>query len=297
MFLKSIFYPVLIVFSWLISPITIAGEKVDQLLEVSSGGKLFIDVTRGMIQVKGWDKSQISLQGELDDSVKQLIFKNKGNKTLIKAVSKGEKHWGDSNVLKVYMPHHSKLYFKGVDSTFKLSSLREGVEGKTISGDILVEKVKNRIALSSMGGDIKLNDSSGEIKLESVAGDIIVDGHYRKAHIRSMSGSIMLDISEVDDVKAKTVSGELKAKGEIKDNAKVVLASVSGDILYRTLGELDAACEISSQFGGEITNKLTKDKVEKSQMNGKALNFVSGDGSGSLVMQTITGNVTIAKGM
>ncbi len=281
----------------LISSNAFAGDKIDQSLKVTSEGTLFIKVTRGLVKIKGWDKKEISVQGELDDSVKEFIFKSKGDETLIKAESKGEKHWGDSSVLKVFMPFQSKLYFKGINTTFTVSSLTGGIKGKTISGDLIADKIGDDIALSSMGGHIKILNSTGKVKLETVGGDIIIDGNYQVANINSMAGSITLDIDTSDNVKAKTISGDLVVQGDVKNNATIKLISVSGDISYQASENLDAECSLSSQFGGEIINKLTNDVVKSSKMNSKNLSFISGDGSGSLMMHTVSGDITINKGL
>jgi len=276
---------------------SVAGVKVHQTLAVSPDGTLFINISRGLVKIKGWDKQEISIYGELDDSVKELVFKNKGDETLIKAESKGEKQWGDSSVVKIFMPFQTKLYFKGVNTTFTMKSLQAGVKGKTISGDLIAEKIGDEISLSSMGGHIKVIKSTGKVKLETVGGDISLDGSFREAQIRTMSGNINLDIASTDKIKAKTVSGNLFAQGNVKADAVIKLSSVNGNINYKAPEDLDAECSISSQFGGEITNKLTKDLVKNSHMNSNSLSFISGDGSGTIILHTISGNVTIDKGI
>jgi len=273
-----------------------AGDKIAQSLIVEPDGKLFVDITRGLVKIKGWDKNEISIQGELDDSVKELIFKNKKHKTLIKAVSKGEEHWGDSSILKIYMPHQSRLYFKGVDATYMISLLEAGVDGKTMTGDLVADSLADNISLSTMSGQIKLMNSTGKVKLETVAGDIILEGSYDKAKIRSMSGDLTLNIADIDEVKAKTISGDLMARGDVKSEADIKLESVNGSIVYYASDKLNAECSLSSQFGGEIFNAFSKDQVTNSYMNQQDLNFVSGDGSGSLSMHTISGDITIEKG-
>jgi len=273
-----------------------AGDKVAKTLAVQPNGKLFIEVTRGLVKVKGWDKDEISVFGELDDSVKELIFKNKGKKTLLKAASKGQKHWGDSSVIKVYMPYHTKLFFNGVDATFKLAGLQSGIEGRTINGDLLVAKSAKDIRLSSMGGDIKLVHSTGDVSLESVGGAINISGQYDKAKVRTMSGDVVINIDEMDNIEAKTTSGDMYISGAVKADAEVEFKSVNGDLIYNAPKDLNAECELASQFGGEIINTLTSDLVEQSKHKQKILKFVSGDGSGRLTMQTISGAININKG-
>ena len=140
-----------IVFLFTYSVFCLAGQKVAQILNVQEEGIVLVDVSRGFVKIRGWDKDQVSLKGELDDTVKELIFKNKGHKTLIKIVTKGRRHWGDSSVLKLRVPENSRIRFKGVDTTFKLEELHNGVDGKTINGDLIIENVQYVSLLPFLG--------------------------------------------------------------------------------------------------------------------------------------------------
>ena len=93
----------------------------------------------------------------------------------------------------------------------------------------------------------------------------------------------------------ENVSGDTLINGQLLDRAQVELTSVSGDIHYTGAGELNANCNIASQFGGKIINFLTEDRAWSERMNERKLSFVSGDGSGKLVMNTVSGSVTLDK--
>lgn len=49
------------------STFAFAGEKIDEVLSVSSNGKVIIENQRGDVKIKGWNKSEIKVTGELDD--------------------------------------------------------------------------------------------------------------------------------------------------------------------------------------------------------------------------------------
>ena len=288
-FRKSIF----LLFTIIFNGFSFAGDKVDRSLIVPETGGVMIEVTRGFVKVIGWDKAEILIQGELDDSVKELILKNRGEKSLIKVVPKGRSHWGDGSVLKIFIPRKAQLYFKGVDTTFSLMNLAAGVKGTTIKGDLLLKNVDKEMKISTVSGGVKVFDSTGEAYIESVNGKVDLSGKFSEVIIKSMSGDISTNISEIEELLIKNMSGKTTVKGQLQDDAEVKLVSVSGDIVYKTVGKLNAQCEIDIQFGGEINNKLTEDKPVKSRLKQKTLNFVSGDGSGSLMMNTATGSVTI----
>lgn len=284
-----------IILSLFILPISLAfaGEKVNQRIEVPHSEKLFIDITRGFVKVKSWDKSEISVQGELDDSVSKLIFKNKKHKTLLKVVAQDGEHWGDSSVLKVFVPESTQVIFKGVDTTFSFNKIYAGISGKSITGDIQIKDARASLSISTMSGDVHIEKAIGKVEVESVSGEIDVSGQFEKAALKSMSGNISATIGSIDKLKIKNISGDIEISGEVQPNAEIKLASVNGNIHFNVDGKLNAVCELVSQFGGSIENSITDDVPQESMMQQQLLNFTSGDGSGKIIMKTISGKITI----
>jgi len=275
--------------------LAVAGEKVDLSLKVPDSGTLLIDNTRGLVKVIGWDKEEVLLQGELDDSARELVFKNKGHKTLIKVVMNGMSHGGDDSNLKVFMPKDLKLRFKGVDTSFRFSNLHNGIKGQTINGNLIIDNVHSKMAVSSVSGKIQITKSSGRASVESVSGLIELAGQFSKVKVKTMSGDVIASIDDISVLKVENISGDTMINGRLQDKASVKLTSVNGDIRYKVKGELNANCNIASQFGGEIMNFLTEHKPWSERSSERKLSFVSGDGSGKLVMNTVSGSVTINK--
>ncbi|MCJ8269301.1 MAG: hypothetical protein MJK04_07840, partial [Psychrosphaera sp.] len=147
----TIYQNVILTVSLLVSAsFACAGEKVDRTIEVASNGSLYIDNTRGQLIVEGWDKPQIQLQGELDDSAKKLIFKRKGNKSMIKVVMKGMSHGGHGSELKVFIPRDTRVRFNGVDTDYLVKNLNARVQGQTINGDLTLKNIHGKINLSTV---------------------------------------------------------------------------------------------------------------------------------------------------
>ena len=271
----------------------VAGDKIDQALNVEASGIVFINIPRGVVEIQGWNKAQILLQGELDDAVEKVIFKNSRQKTLVQVITHVNKHWGDGSALKVFVPQGSQVRFKGVDTSFRLSDLKAGVAGNTINGDLSLNNISDKIVISSVSGNIKVFDSEGIIQIESVSGLVDFAGDYTRARIKVMSGDITADITGSSRLTTNNISGDTTIIGNVKHNAKVEIRSVSGDIIFNASQDLDAKCEMSSQFGGEITNNLTDDLPNKSKLHHNQLSFVSGKGAGHLTVNTVSGAITI----
>ena len=159
----------------------------------------------------------------------------------------------------------------------------------------MVSQVQGKVLLSVVSGNVELVDSSGLAKVQSVSGEVEFSGNFEQAFLKSMSGDITADISGTNQLTLKSVSGDTLVSGQIKDKAQLKLSSVNGDIVYLSAKELNAQCQMVSQFGGEINNQLTDDMPQESSLHKKTLSFVSGDGSGELIMNTVTGSITIKK--
>jgi hypothetical protein len=286
---------------WLILPtlsFAQASEQIKQTIKVPSTGHLFIDIDRGSVEVQGWDKSEILVMGELDSDRQTVLFKNKGEKTLIKikineTSHRGNAHSSDGNELKIFVPHNIQIHFKGLDTDFNIAGINAGVEGKTINGELLIKNVRISVKVSSISGDINVTESYGTAYVESIQGDTSIAGKFEEVKLQSVTGNIWADITEIDNLSTNNVAGDTKLVGNLKKYAQVKMASVKGDLHYEAFGILNAECEVASQFGGEIVNNLTADLPTTSHVQRRQLNFVSGDGSGTLVMKTINGKAII----
>jgi hypothetical protein len=296
--LKIYFYSV---FFWLTLPamsFVQASEQVNQTIEVPSTGHLFIDNDLGSVDVQGWDKSEILLIGELGNENQKVLFKNKGEKTLIKVKMGETSHRGNGrssgdNELKVFVPQNIQIHFKGIDTNYSITGMKAGVEGNTINGELLISNVHTSIKVSSISGDIKVTESSGIAYVETVQGDASIIGIFEDVKLRSVTGDVWADITEIDKLSTDNVGGDTKVLGLLKKDAQVKMTSVQGDLIFQASGVLNAECQVASQFGGEIVNKLTSDLPKRSHIQHQQLNFVSGDGSGTLEIQTVNGTISI----
>jgi hypothetical protein len=296
--LKIYFYSVLFSVGLLVASVAQAGAEIEKSIQVPANGHVFIKNDRGDVIIKGWDKNKILVKGELADNSQELIFKNKGEKTFIKIKKRdgshrGYTHSGGSNDLEVFIPKNAQLHFKGIDTDFSVEGVSAKITGNSINGELFIKNVHTEIYVSTISGDINVSDSSGSVHVESIRGDVNVKGEFEDANLQSVAGDIWTDISQIKKLRTNNVAGSTIVKGILMNDASIELASVDGDIDYKVTGMFNAECEISTQFGGEINNNLTDDLPDKSQMHARQLRFVSGDGSGRVVMKTIVGRINI----
>ena len=293
-----------------------AAETIDQSLPASDVSSVNIENLRGLVTVIGWDKQQIQVQGELDEQAEKFIFEQQGAQVNIKVVmphqSRG--HWqGDGSELTINMPTSVRMTFSGVSSDVVLQNLAQGVEAKTVSGNIKASALSRHIELGTVSGDIKANDMSGKIQMGTVSGDIedtgsegrlqlqAVSGNVesdssaKEVVVNTVSGNIDLNLHLVDELEISSVSGNSQAQMQLNDNGTVKLSSVSGDLRVQFQQQIQANFRLTANAGGELINKLTSDKAKHAKYGpGSKLNFSTGNGNSSVRASTVSGNIRVS---
>jgi len=282
----------------LFSITTFAGEKIDKKLDVLAQGEIEIHNNRGEITLKGWDKNQVSVKGELDDLTEKFVFTSEKGKTLIKVIlSETNVHArsGDGSNLKIFVPYELAVQFGGVATDLDLSQLRAGVDINSVSGDVELNKVDGRVYINSVSGNIKLNGLKGQLEISTVSGDVDAKVSSKQLSISGVSSDIEVKTGEFEMAKLATVSGDSKLYGQLQSDGEIRLSSVSGNGYFYVDGELNAKVVLDTGPGGDVVNQLSDDKPTSSFIGSEKLKFTAGNGNGVIRMSTVSGNIGLKK--
>ena len=278
----------------LVSFTAFSGEKIDKMLEVSAQGEIEIHNNRGQISVKGWDKSQVVIKGELDDLAEKFIFSTNGNKTIIKVVLPDRNvsaRSGSGSDLKIFVPMNSSVLFGGVATDINFSKIYNGLEVSSVSGDIKINDTKKRTYINSVSGDIKLRRVSGNIEISTVSGDVDAKVDANKINIGGVSSDIVVKTKDIDFAKLSTVSGDTMLFGQLLKDGEIKLSNVSGDSHFYVIGELNALVDLETGPGGDVSNQYSSHKPTSSFIGSEKLKFTAGNGDGSIRMSTVSGSI------
>ena len=277
-----------------VSGLTFAGDKVNKTLPASADGVVEVHNIRGDIKIIGWDKNEVKLTGELDDLMKELIFKSQGNVILIDVVMPRRNiNNGDGSDLTVYVPTTNRVDVNVVSTDLTIDNIEGGIDARTVSGEAVISDVQKQLYMETVSGDISVKQSSGKMKLNSVSGDI--RGHFKSKDVRaeSVSGDVNLTLSNFDSLNAGSVSGELHISGQLNDSGSLRLNTVNGDINLAFKDAVNARAKINAGPGGDITNNLSSDEVSDVFPNQQKLNMTLGNGSGKIKIGTINGSILL----
>jgi DUF4097 and DUF4098 domain-containing protein YvlB len=299
----------------------LAGEKVDQTMDVDAKSYIEIEHINGRAEVKGWDKDQVQVRGELSDRAEEFIFERDGKQVRIEVEMKSSnrKGWGNWNSgdkgddLVIYVPHGSFVSYTSVNASFEGTELHGGLTADVVNGAIDVNDITGRVRLESVNGNIdaaKLDgdvmidtvngsitgrhSGQGEIGFESVNGDIDIHSDSREIQAETVNGDIELQLDLVSELELSTVNGSIDVEMTLEDEGDVEVTTVGGSVSLIFQQGIEARFDIEGHAGGKFVNRLTNDKTQKAKYGPRRwLEFTTGDGSANVDVSTVNGRVEL----
>jgi len=277
-----------------ISLLASAGEEVDKTLPASANGSIKIVNTRGDVEIIGWDRDEIHIEGELDDLAEELIFEVKGNRARIEVkLPRRNVNWGDGSDLEIHIPINSKVDFDGISTDTTIETVSGGLRVRSVSGDITAREIQNRVHINTVSGNIEVFDSSGNAHISTVSGEIHLKMSSSRIILDTVSGEIEAEFEEFTRLRANAVSGDIEVEGKLMGDGEIEISSVSGDLSLRLESPVNAHLSVETGPGGDIENSLSDHEPVDKFPARKKLEAKLGDGSGQINLRTVSGDIRI----
>lgn len=302
-----------------LSPLAFAAEQINEQRDVRANEKIYIENMRGNVEIKAVSKNVFSVKGKLDEKAEgfELTSKDGFTRFEVKMPRTTYSGWNDNgekegSMLQIEVPVGSQIEFSGVNANVTATGVEGGSKLTTVNGAIIAKQLKNDVSLETVNGEIDSIDNSGRIKLNTVNGEIDDKGSSGRLSAESVNGEISLE-SRATEIDVSVVNGEADLKlegterldfsavnGEIKADLKGSLAprintsTVSGSATLKLEPKISARFKLEASAGGDIDNKLTSQKADKSKYGPRrSLEFSTGSGDGSIEMSTVSGDLTV----
>jgi DUF4097 and DUF4098 domain-containing protein YvlB len=272
-----------------------AATSVDEHRAANPQGVVEIDNVAGLIDVQGWDKSEVAVTGTIGKDVERVEVAGEGNRTSVRVILPQGHHWGmrDGEAhLVIHVPTNSSVAASMVSSDLKVSAVHGGLELRTVSGNISGEGGGD-VHANAVSGDIRLTANSAKvIEVKAISGNIVLNGGNADVEATTVSGDAHLTLGTVSRARFKTVSGDLSATLAAAADAQIEGESVSGDV------KLDFASAPAADFdiqtiSGEIDNCFGPKPIESRHGPGARLTFKTGDSSARVRISSHSGDVRL----
>jgi Putative adhesin len=240
----------------------------------------------GAIEVRGWDRNEVTVEIEKRAQDKdatekiQVIAEQKGSTITIDVRSSGGSTYigigaftSPSARLIVNAPHKVNVNARSGDGSIVVDRIEGRLELKTSDGTVRATETAGELIVESGDGSIQIEDVVGRVEARTDDGTVRIYGTPSAVRARSGDGSIVLRIRGgavmTDDWVVTTTDGSIVAELPDGFNAMIDAEPGSGDRARSDLELIDAV-------GGTREQRTLRGKIGA---GGKTLTLRSGDGS------------------
>jgi DUF4097 and DUF4098 domain-containing protein YvlB len=275
----------------LVSASALAGQSVDKSWDIDADATISIENVAGNIEIRGWDRNEAQLTGELGDSVDELEINATSSSLQISVVNRNQRNV-DSTELKLMMPKGATIDASAVSADIDISGLdNEKLSANSVSGDVGVKAASRRVSLETVSGDLEFGGDTSRISAETVSGDMNLTGIAGEIEATTVSGDMELQAGLVDSVKLETVSGDVTAAARVSGNGKLSAESMSGDVTILLPASQDGLFRAQS-FSGRISTDFGS--VEQARHGpGSHLKYLAGSNGAEVRVESFSGNIRL----
>jgi len=232
-------------------------ERLNQTLDVTSGGKLVVDVGFGTIEIAPGVDNQVKIEAErkieTSDEAKEkqflsnspIVVSKEGNTVIISArcsEEKGSWTWTGNTRMDarytVRVPKNFNLDLKTGGGTVSAKEITGEVKISTSGGKLKLAQLRGPVDARTSGGSIKIEDCQGTLGVKTSGGEIRSEAGSGSLDARTSGGSIVVRDFK-GDTTVKTSGGQL------------TFANIGGKVIGHTSGGSISAA-LTSPIAGEV---------------------------------------------
>jgi hypothetical protein len=314
----------LVLFALAVTASAATEENISRQLDVTSGGKLVVDVDFGTINVTAGADDKIVIEAfrkiDFRDEAKEkeyfaaapVAISQDGNVVTVRAhyaKSKGFWSFGHSEMdgrytIRVPKRFETDLHTEGGDVT--AGEITGNVTVKTSGGKLVFKHLEGPLTARTNGGSINVADCRGSIQIETSGGDIVIaDGTGTldaktsggRIDVRNFSGDAEVRTSG-GNLSLQRVAGKMTGKTSSGSIRASITDAVIGNVRLETnAGNIDLSLPVTATVNidastsmGEVSSRLPLEtaNVGREHLRGK----LNGGGK-SVELKTSVGNITI----
>lgn len=281
-----------------------AATAINQVRPLAADGHVSIDNLKGRVIVRAWDRPEVRITGSLGEGVEKLVVEGDASDLRIEVRyprnSGGWFGWGggdsrsEPTLLEISVPAKASVSVDAVSADVDVA----GTGGRrlslaSVSGDVLVRGARaDEANFESVSGDVDVEVDSASVAAETVSGDLLVTGRIGgRVSLDTVSGDATLVAGAVERLSLSTVSGDGHLSAGLAASGNITADSVSGNVDLVLPRETSARLQIET-FSGGISSPVGRVQTEE-YGPGKSLEAKLGAGSGSIRLESFSGNVRV----
>ncbi len=275
-----------------IAPAALAGTAIDKTLAVSGTTRIVVASTFGEIEVRGWDRDEVRLEGSLGARSTLESSLNGGVLTISARPPQGHSAQAPAAThLVVRVPRAARLDVRSIMAAVTVRDLAGALDVSSDTGDVSVEAVSALVQVTSISGAVTVSDPTpgARIALADTSGAVAVSGASGTLSWSSISGSVEVKDCAPARADLSSTSGGIRLRCSIKKDASYRISSKYGPIAFHTLARPDARFSLSTRYGS-IQNRLAPPPAGADVRTSR---FTIGRGDAAVTMKTESGSIVL----
>lgn len=272
--------------------LAVAGTPINARTAATAADRIEISNTVGVVEVRGWSRSEVEVTGELGKGSERLEFTRAADTVRVKVVLPRNSRKVEDTRLVVNVPAGSRVAVdtvsanvdvRGVAGTQRLESVSGNVRAEIAGTDIECRTVSGNVVVLGAGrkGLVSITTVSGNATASRVAGEV---------NASTVSGTVKLGSGETSRSRVRSTSGDVALTGQLAANANVDIESLSGNVRLDLVGTPSASFDVETMTG-DINNCFGPKPIHPEYGPGGKLRFQQGTGSGRVRIETMSGDI------
>jgi DUF4097 and DUF4098 domain-containing protein YvlB len=274
-----------------------AEQSITKRATVLPDATIEVSNVQGRVEVTAWDRNDVELVAELENSKDELEFEATDRHVRIEVDRPHGRYHDDEDDanLTLRVPKGARLIIDTVSADITIVGVRGEQTLESVSGTVETQAFDAPVSLSSVSGEVIATGHGGkaDVTTENVSGSTTVTGIRGNYQGEVVSGSINATIAAAERLEVSTVSGEIEVHAELTPESRVSMESVSGTVAMVVKQPVNAEFSLES-FSGTLKNCFGQKARKTSKYTpGEELDFTQGSGGARVEIQTLSGEVSI----
>jgi len=286
---KPILFLMLCLAPALMPALASAATALDESRPLLANAHLTVQNEAGRIEVRGWDRNEVRIRGDLGDRDQSLEITG-DNSSLQIRVRHQNSHDISSARLVIEAPAGVRLQLQAVSADVDVADINGPIDSGTVSGDLRLRSASQQLNLSTVSGDLDVDAPSTDTRIDTVSGDVRARGPSGRLRLETVSGDVSLDGGTFERIDMKSVSGDLELKAALTPQAVVNGSTLSANIRL-ALPEKTSADVSMRSFSGSVRSQFGN--IHEASSERDRMQFKVGSGSARIDLSSFSGDVEI----
>jgi DUF4097 and DUF4098 domain-containing protein YvlB len=269
--------------------LVISPMPADTVVSVRRGDLIVIENFSGDLDVRTWDRSEVSIEFQ-ERRGAPIDIERTGGRIQVTASDRKGRDRNRSYIVSV--PAWLDVEIRGRELNVRVEGLEAGLDVTTREGDISVRDHTGEVVARTLDGFLEVRRSSGRFDLTSLDDDVSLFDVQGDVYVDANDGDIELVDVDAETLSANTVDGHIEFSGMIHPDGEYEFVTHDGDIVFAVPGDVEADVSVST-YDGELETDfpIMLQRLE----SGRELNFALGGGGARVRLQAFDGAIRLRR--